>query len=259
MIIKIFLAFTVFTFIFSRFIRKYSNPYKLNYIIGLKGAGKTTYMVRGMLRALKQGHYVYTNIPHVNIPGVRIFDSKNLSNFVPPADSVLFIDEAGLVWDNRKFASFSDGLTAFFAYQRQYRLTVYMNSQALDVDKKIRDRIDNLYVISNICDCIGVLRRVKIKITAYPGTSQAEGHIGTDYILCGLSGLQLYWMPKYRRYFKSFCPPPRNYIPFSTVPLTQACVPVIRRFRRVLYRIFVLHNKSVYGPLLAPARVPDSP
>lgn len=213
-----FLVFFVSFFFLSKFISRFRNPYKLYYIIGLKGAGKTTYMVSLMRKYLKRGRTVYTNIPHVYLPGVRVFDSKDLSRFAPPEDSVLFVDEAGLVWDNREFKSFSAGLTQFFALQRQYKLTLYMNSQSLDVDKKIRDRIDIMYVMTSIADCVGVLRRVSTKIRAYEGTSQAEGKIGIDYHICGISGLKLLWLPKYRKYFKSFAPPPREDIPYTEVP-----------------------------------------
>ncbi len=205
----------------SFFLKRFLNPYKLYYIIGLKGAGKTTYMVSLMRKYLKRHKLVYTNIPHVYLPGVRVFDSKDLANFVPPEGSLLFIDEAGLVWDNRDFKTFDKGLTQFFALQRQYRLTVYMNSQSLDVDKKIRDRIDFLYVMSSISDCIGVIRRVRQKITAYEGTSDREGKIGIDYKICGLSGLKLLWLPRYRKYFKSFAPPPRPDISYSEIVNTK--------------------------------------
>lgn len=223
----------------SKVLQHYDNPYKLIYIIGLKGAGKTTFMVRGMLRDIKRGKTVYTNIPHVYIPGVRVFDSKLLSTMVPPPESVMYIDEAGLVWDNRKFASFSDGLTAFFALQRQYRLTVYMNSQSLDVDKKIRDRIDKILVMSNFFSCLGIIRNVRTKIVAYPGTAQAEGHIGMDMEIAGLSGIHFIWLPKYRKYFKSFAPPSRPDIEYSLPYEGSLPVSFVRRSFRFFCNSFV--------------------
>ena len=230
---------------------RFKNPYKLYYIIGLKGAGKTTYMVKNMLKYVKAGKTVYTNIPHVYIPGVRVFDSKLLSSFVPEPDSVLFVDEAGLVWDNREYKSFSSGLTQFFALQRQYKLTVYMNSQSLDVDKKIRDRIDVMYVMSNIMDCIGVIRRVKCKIVAYPGTSQSEGKIGIDYEIAGISGLKLTFLPRYRKWFKSFAPPLREAIPYDEIVSELSLHPVKDWFHRIIHkRIRPVHSDSDDGVVL---------
>lgn len=218
------------------------NPYKLYYIIGLKGAGKTTYMVSMMRKYLKAGRPVYTNIPHVYLAGVRVIESKDLSQFVPPPNSVLFVDEAGLEWDNRDFKTFDKGLTQFFALQRQYKLTVYMNSQSLDVDKKIRDRIDVMYIMTNIADCIGVVRRVNQKIRCYEGSAQAEGKIGIDYSIAGISGMKLLLLPKYRKYFKSFAPPDRPEIKYRDVDYVPA--PKRGRISLAKLRPRAGHNKN---------------
>lgn len=214
----VFLVFFSLVVLFSLVTARYKNPYKLYYIIGLKGSGKTTYMVSLMRKFLKKKRIVYTNIDHVKLPGIRFFDTKDLASFQPEPNSILFVDEAGLVWDNRDFKNFDKGLTQFWALQRQYRCTVYINSQSLDVDKKIRDRIDNLFVMTNIANCIGVIRRVRTKIVAYEGTSQAEGKIGIDYKICGISGLKLLWLPRYRKYFSSFAPPLRPSLPYTDNP-----------------------------------------
>ena len=93
------------------FNRKYSNPNKLIFIFGKKGAGKSTYMLYLMLRHLKQGWNVYTNMEDVKLDGVRIMDVASLKTCTPEPHSVLFIDEAGLIWDNRNFKSFDSGYT----------------------------------------------------------------------------------------------------------------------------------------------------
>ena len=76
-----FLGFVLFYIGLSVVIKKNANPYKLYYIIGLKGAGKTTYMVSLMRRYLKKKKTVYTNIGHVSLPGVRFIDTKDLASF----------------------------------------------------------------------------------------------------------------------------------------------------------------------------------
>ena len=88
------------------FSRKYSNPNKLIFIFGKKGAGKSTYMLYLMLKHLKAGWNVYTNMTDVRLDGVRIMDVAELKTCAPEPHSVLFIDEAGLIWDNRNFKSF---------------------------------------------------------------------------------------------------------------------------------------------------------
>ena len=136
------MVFIVFAFLaYASFVylsRKYNNPHKLIFIFGKKGSGKSTYMVYLMLRHLKRGWTVYTNMYDVCIPGVRFMDTDSLKTCVPDPHSVLFIDEGGLIWDNRGYKSFDKGYTEFFKLQRKYKCKVYINSQDFDIDKKIR-------------------------------------------------------------------------------------------------------------------------
>ena len=37
----------------------------------------------------------------------------------------------------------------FFRYQRHHKLTIYMFSQSFDVDKKLRDLCDELYLLKS--------------------------------------------------------------------------------------------------------------
>ena len=81
------MVFLVFSFLaFASFVylsRKYNNPHKLIFIFGKKGSGKSTYMVQLMLRHLKLGWTVYTNMYDVCIPGVRFMDTASLKTCVP--------------------------------------------------------------------------------------------------------------------------------------------------------------------------------
>ena len=59
-----------------------------------------------------------------------------------PPNSVLFVDEVGLVHDNRSFKTFPQECAEFYKYQRKNKLIIYMASQTVDIDKKIRDLAD---------------------------------------------------------------------------------------------------------------------
>ena len=98
--ILILFFFVAFGFL-AYFNRKYSNPNKLIFIFGKKGAGKSTYMLYLMLRHLRQGWNVYTNMDDVKLDGVRVMDVAALKTCTPEPHSVLFIDEAGLIWEHR--------------------------------------------------------------------------------------------------------------------------------------------------------------
>lgn len=94
--------------------RRYANPYKLVFIFGKKGAGKSCYMVRKMLWYIRHGWHVYTDMEDIRIPGVRIITVQDLSVFQPEPHSALFLDEVGISMDNRSFKTFPPGLRDFF-------------------------------------------------------------------------------------------------------------------------------------------------
>ena len=198
--------------------RKYNNPNKLIFIFGKKGAGKSTYMVYLMLKHLRQGWNVYTNMTDINIPGVRIMDVKQLITCVPDPHSVLFIDEGGLIWDNRGFKSFDRGYTEFFKLQRKYKCKVYINSQDFDIDKKIRQLTDSMVLMTSIAGCIGVIRPIVRKVALVEASAAGESRIADNLKFSGLFSFRFLWLPSYFRYFDSYSAPFRPAVDFKAVP-----------------------------------------
>ena len=203
---------------FTYLSRKYNNPNKLIFIFGKKGSGKSTYMVSLMLQHLKKGWHVYTNMEDVNIPGVRIFPTEQLKTCVPEPHSVLFIDEGGLIWDNRGFKSFDKGYTEFFKLQRKYKCKVYINSQDFDIDKKIRQLTDSMVLMSSIAGCIGVVRPILRKVALVEASAQGESRIADNLQFGSLFSFRFLWLPSYFRYFDSYAAPWRPSVDFRVVP-----------------------------------------
>lgn len=201
----------------SYFSRRYSNPHKLIFIFGKKGAGKSTYMVYLMLKHLKQGWNVYTNMSDIIIPGVRIIDISSLKTCVPAPHSVLFVDEGGLIWDNRGFKSFDRGYTEFFKLQRKYKCKVYINSQDFDIDKKIRQLTDSMVLMSSIAGCIGVVRPIIRKVALVEASAQGESRIADNLKFGSLFSFRFLWLPKYFKYFDSYAAPERPPVSFESV------------------------------------------
>lgn len=199
------------------FSRKYSNPNKLIFIFGKKGAGKSTYMLYLMLKHLKAGWNVYTNMTDVRLDGVRIMDVAELKTCAPEPHSVLFIDEAGLIWDNRNFKSFDAGYTEFFKLQRKYGCKMYINSQAFDIDKKLRDLTDSMVLMSCLCGCIGVVRPIIRKVALVEASAQGDSRIADNLKFGSLFSFKFLWLPKYFKYFDSFNAPERPPVTYRTV------------------------------------------
>lgn len=205
-ILTVFVVFTVLS-------AKYRNPYTLLYIFGKKGAGKSTLMVKWMIKDLKKGWHVYTDMPDVNIKGVHFFTTNDLAKFAPPSGSSIYLDEVGLSMDNRNFKTFPEGMRDFFALQRKYKCKVIVNSQSYDVDKKVRDRVDSMYLQSNIGNLIGITRPIIRKVTLTEASSQGESRIADQLKFSSIFSFRFTWLPRYHKYFNSFNAPAREIIP----------------------------------------------
>lgn len=211
--------FCVFLFLigFLIYCRRYRNPYKLEFIFGKKGAGKSTYMIREMIRHQKAGWTVYTDVPGCLVPGVRLINAKDLAFFAPPPNSVLFLDEVGISFDNRHWKEFGDGLRDFWKFMRKYRVKCYMNSQSYDVDAKIRSVVDSMVLMTSIADCIAVCRPIRKSVTLTEPSAEKESRIAERLEFMNIFRWSFMWMPKYYKYFDSFSAPDRELIPCTEV------------------------------------------
>lgn len=134
-------------------------------VFGLPGAGKSTFLTWLILRALNDKplyighlsfkrpigevrHYkrVFSNIP---IDGTYKLDFDHLGKY-DFSDSLIVIDEIGTLCDSRKWKDFDDGLRDFMSLHRHYNCTLVYCSQALDTDKKIRDRTQMVFYIEKV-------------------------------------------------------------------------------------------------------------
>lgn len=195
----------------------YKNPYKLYYIFGKKGAGKSTWMVKKMIRYLKRGWSVYTDMPDVNIFGVHIINAKDLETFTPRDNSALFLDEIGLTFDNRKFKSFPDGVNQWFKFQRKYHVVTYVNSQSFDVDLKVRSLIDRMFLMQSIGNVFAVVRPISREVTLTAPSAESESRIADILKFDRIWHWKIIYLPRYFKYFNSFSAPPRKEIPSTFI------------------------------------------
>lgn len=193
--------------------KKYNNPYKLTFIFGKKGAGKSCYMVHEMLRYMKRGYHVYTDMADCRIPGVRIISVDMLSSFRPEPNSALFLDEVGISMDNRNFKSFPPGLRDFFKYLRKMKCVCYLNSQAFDVDKKVRDTTDKMVLQVALLGCFSLSRPIIRSITLTESTSQADSRIADNLRFSTIWKWRIFYMPRYFKYFDTSSMPDRPLLP----------------------------------------------
>lgn len=133
--------------VFLLYTTKYNNPYKLYLLMGKKGVGKSTILQQIAYRYYKRGWNIYCNNGDTKLRAAYQVDASRLWEVDFKPRSVVLIDEVNLLWDNRDFKSFPQELNAFFRVQRHKKLIIYMFSQTADVDKKIRDLTDRVYLV----------------------------------------------------------------------------------------------------------------
>lgn len=230
----LFSILSVFFCVLFFFSRKYANPFKLIFLFGKKGSGKSTYMVRQMLRYQRKGWHVYTDMEGVLIPGVRFFDSKDLTSFRPEPYSALFLDEVGISMDARDFKKFPPGLRDFFKYVRKMKCVVYMNSQSFDVDKKVRDTTDGMALLVAIAGCITLYRPIVRQVALVEASAAGESRIADNLRFRSVFSWRLIWMPAYFRYFDTASMPDRPELPYREI----SCSISKKSIREVISDVF---------------------
>ena len=220
-----------FLFFFTLCTKDYNNPYTLNFYFGKKGSGKTTELVKLALDHLHRGWIVYTNI---SIPGTRAFDPLKIGQFSFPPHSAVFIDEASISWDNRGFKSFDKTTLEWFRLQRHYKVKIYLFSQTFDVDKKLRDLTDNMFLLERRFKIFCYGRRIIKKVTLTEASddkpSRIDENLKFDSFLWFWAGSRsITLLPRYSGLFDSFkVPSKQNFLAVvpgaSPVPPSRAAV-----------------------------------
>lgn len=208
---------SVFLSLFFCLSWKYRNPFTCTFVFGKKGAGKSCYMVRQMHRYLRRGWHVYTDMADVKIPGVRVISVSDLSRFRPAPHSLVCLDEVGISMDNRSYKSFPPGLRDFFKYVRKMQIVVIMNSQAFDVDKKVRDTTDSMLLLQSVGSLFCLARPIHRSITLTAPSAEAESRIADFLRFASFLSWRVYYMPAYFRYFDSKAMPLRDEVEYSVV------------------------------------------
>lgn len=219
--------FFCFVLFFSLCTSEFTNPYTLIFYFGKKGSGKTTELVKLAIQHLNNGWLVFSNVP---IPGTYMYDPLKIGQLSFPPHSVVFIDEASISWDNRGFKSFDKKTLEWFRLQRHYKVKVYLFSQTFDVDKKLRDLTDEMYLIERRFKIFGYGKRIIKKITLTESTGDSESHISENlkfdsllFFFAGSRSITL--IPRFANLFDSFSTENVKMFPARLVAGNSPCPP----------------------------------
>lgn len=202
-------AFIVVVLIYHQLTKQYLNPYKLIMIFGKKGSGKSTLLTKLAIEHQRLGWSVFCTEP---ITGCYKIDYTDIGYIQFPENSCILIDEVGMIWDNRNFKSFDSKVRDWFKLQRHYKCKVYLFSQTFDVDKKIRDLVDEMYLVEKKFRVFSYSKRILKKMVLNKSTADSPSRIDENlefdsllFFWCG--SRKFTFIPKYIPYFDSFrCP-----------------------------------------------------
>ncbi len=190
-LIGIILILILARYIYVRFIRKIKLRTGIDIVMGLPGAGKTTYAAYLAKKHIKAGYPVYSNVP---IHGAREFDVDMDALVYLIENALIIIDEAGIEHDNRAWQNFKARYTKFYKLHRHYHLRIVLFSQHYeDIDKKIKTITEHISVVKR--SLIKYFIRVK-KIRSYIAIDE-NGQIVLKYewVPRLLGGVRLHFAP----------------------------------------------------------------
>lgn len=226
-------AVLLFIVVYHYATRKYVNPYKLVMIFGKKGSGKSTLLTKLALQYQRDGVPVYSTEP---IPGTYQITPEDIGYTEFPENSVLLIDEVGMIWDNRHFKNFDVKVRDWFKLQRHRKIVVYLFSQTFDVDKKIRDLTDEMYLVEKKFRVFSYAKRILKKTVLNKSTAESPSKLDEDlqfdsFLMCWAGSRKFTFIPRYAGCFNSFVAERLQDREFEQVPLNLP-PSLARRFRR---------------------------
>lgn len=192
---------------FRLYTDRFYNPYKLILYMGKKGVGKSTVLQKQAYKHYRDKWNIYCNIGDTTFSKAHEIDCTKLWEQDIKPHSVVLIDEVNLLWDNRDFKKFPQELNRWFRAQRHMKIKVIMFSQTADVDKKIRDLTDRIYLVR---------RYFQTLIISYPYEKDIDPpdpkrmQNGNDFVDTyhkrnfGPIGCQYTWLPKWVKMHDSF-------------------------------------------------------
>lgn len=188
---------------------KYRNPYKLIMVFGKKGSGKTTYLCRLAQEFLAVGRPVYST---ESIPGTYKIEPEDVGFVQFPKEAVILMDEVGMIYDNRQYKSFKTEVRDYFKLQRHYHHTVYLFSQTFDIDIKLRNLTDSMFLLVNYFGWLSYAKEIRRKIVVVKPSEDCESRLADELVIphwfTAIFGTRKFiFVPRWAKMFNSFVAP----------------------------------------------------
>jgi len=246
MVLLVILCILLVLVVFLLLTKKYRPVWKMYMVFGKKGSGKSTFLIKKAYKLQKRGYTIYTNMLDCMLPGVRIVDLELLGDFTPEPLSVCLWDEVGMIYDNRNYKNFRPATRDWYKLQRHYKCIVYLASQTWDVDAKLRNLTDGLYLCLNVAGVLSVAKRITRKVVLTESTSDSESRISENLQFTPIWNWSFTWIPRWKKYFDSFTAPELPPLPYREVPpIPLSDGPTSREEKRRLRKLLLGKRVSV--------------
>lgn len=178
---------------------------------GKPRSGKTTMLanyVRRNDRNKKLNELLHYDLFHVYdkiystdyIRGTIKISPYDIGAFKPEPNSLFLVPEAGVWFNNRMSRYVPKHCTDFFAVHGHYEVDIVCDSQAVDVDKKLRDRCQLCYIVNRF----GPFSR-SIAVRKFIGVDNNTHDLVEGYSLPGLfTKIIDFFMGHYRILYRPF-------------------------------------------------------
>lgn len=194
-------------FIFDRVTRKYVQIYTMTMFIGKKGSGKSTMLVKEMLKHRDKGWTIFVTDKAIQVEGTTYIPYLKVFEYDFPRDSLLVIDEIALHASNRAFKDFTPKMREFFAYSRHRGIKIISATQNYTlVDKYIREQTDFVYIMNRMFRVFVRARYVGKRLTCTEATGDNPSTIVEQlYFIALLAGGRKYaFIPKIAKLYDSY-------------------------------------------------------
>lgn len=194
------------------------NNREVSLYIGMPRSGKTTYIAYLTKLCNDCGKRVFCNVP---IIGAIPFEKEDLGKF-DMSNSVILLDEAGIMYDNRNF---KDGFTKeslkFLKLLGHYKSNVALFSQSMDIDLKWVRMSTNIFMIKkSIIPGFTSMSMIKRYLDVDENTHQIVDFFEKPTGLLKKIFKFRFWRKPYYKLFNSWdapnLPPMKNQTPYSS-------------------------------------------
>jgi len=173
--------------------------------LGMPGSGKTTYVAYISYLCHIVGKRCFCNIPvKYSIP----YTKDDLGVF-DMSDSVILLDEAGIMYDNRQFSTaFSSESLTFLKYLRHYKCNIALFSQSNDIDVKWVRMSKQIFLIHrSLIPGFTSMSKVKRILSVNPDTHKLEDFYDINTSLLSRIRRFRFRRKPYYKFFDSWAAP----------------------------------------------------